>query len=118
MAKRYFSRVAMWCVAAVAGASLVVGGAGVSGAAVSPAATANVTIQDFAFKPKAITIVVGTKVTWTNNDSVGHNVVFRTFGSPVLATGQTWSHTFKKIKTFRYHCSLHSAMTGRVIVTG
>lgn len=110
----------MGCIGAAACGSLVVGVAGVSSAATRrPAAitTASVNIVNYTFKPKALTIVVDTKVTWTNQDSSGHNVVFKRFSSPVLATGQTFSHTFRRVGTFRYHCSLHFGMNGKVVVT-
>ena len=31
-------------------------------------------MQNIAFDPKAVTVKVGQKVTWTNDDSVDHNV--------------------------------------------
>lgn len=120
MANRWVSRVVVGCIGAAACTSVVVGVAGVSGAATARPAvipTANVKIVNYVFKPRALTIVVDTKVTWTNQDSSGHNVVFKRFSSPVLATGETYSHTFRRVGTFRYHCSLHFGMNGKVVVT-
>jgi plastocyanin len=103
---------------AAASTSLVVGVTGVSNAATKPAVTtASVKIQNYQFKPKTLTIVTGTKVTWKNYDGTGHDVVFKTFGSPILATGGTWSHKFATTGTFKYHCSLHPDMTAKVVVT-
>src|ERR687896_704582 len=37
------------------------------------AASTTVTIEDFAFSPKSITVDVGDTVTWRNNDDVAHS---------------------------------------------
>jgi len=118
MANRRISRAVELGVGLVACASLAVGIGGVSAAATAPAVpTAAVKIIDFRYKPRLLTIVAGTKVTWTNYDGTGHNVVFKRFGSNVLDTAQTYSHTFKVAGTFRYHCTLHFDMKGKVVVT-
>ena len=36
------------------------------------ASNVSISIKNFAFSPSTITVKVGTKVTWTNNDSVAH----------------------------------------------
>ena len=88
----------------------------------SPAtATNSVEINNFAFSPATITVKVGTKVTWTNKDSVGHNVV-ETDGadgpkSGTFAKGESYSFTYTKAGTFAYECSIHPSMQGKVIVT-
>ncbi len=45
-------------------------------AATTPPASGgnSVTIANFAFSPQSLTVKAGTKVTWTNNDSVTHTV--------------------------------------------
>ncbi len=84
-------------------------------------ATNKVTISNFAFSPSAITVKKGTTVTWTNQDSVAHNVN-ETDGkdgpkSNDLNTGQSYSFTFNTAGTFNYHCSIHPDMIGKVLVT-
>jgi plastocyanin len=84
-----------------------------------PAAGAvDVKIQGFAFDPPTLTVKAGTKVTWTNNDSAGHTVVSDAgdWASGDLATGATFSHTFDTPGTFTYHCGVHPAMKGKIIV--
>jgi plastocyanin len=120
---RAFSRVTARCAAAAVCAALVFGGAGVSSAGARPAArptvvTAKVKIQGYLFRPTTLTVAQYTKVTWTNYDSTGHNVTFKNFGSPILGLGKTWSHTFKRVGTFKYRCTLHPEMTAKVVVTG
>lgn len=83
-------------------------------------ATNSVTIQDFAFSPKSITVKAGTTVTWTNQDSVKHNVVSDSDGGPdgpLLSKGETYSYTFAKAGTYDYHCQPHPYMKGTVTVT-
>jgi plastocyanin len=129
MGDRRFNRVASWCASAALCGALVVGGSGVSSAATKPGLAthtavrpavvkAKVKIVNYLYKPKTLTIAVGTKVIWKNLDSTGHTVTFSGFGSPTLGTGATWGHKFTKAGTFSYHCSLHLEMTATVIVNG
>ncbi len=82
--------------------------------------TVNVSIVDFAFNPKTITVSVGTTVQWTNNGGAPHTVT-STSGSPAfdsgtLSSGETFRHTFTTAGEFSYRCSIHPSMTGKVIV--
>lgn len=75
-----------------------------------------ITLQDFTFSPKAVTVKVGDSVTWTNADSVPHTVTSEAFDSGSLAQGQSFTYTFDKAGTFDYKCSIHPTMTGTVNV--
>jgi len=92
-----------------------------SSSATQATATTSVTIQDFAFSPKTITVKVGDTVTWTNQDSVQHDVTaddpsdFAPSGS-LLSKGQSYSFKFNKAGTYSYHCTPHPYMKGTVIV--
>ena len=79
----------------------------------------DVAISGFAFKPAELTVTVGTKVTWTNQDSVGHNVKAAdgSWGSDTLSNGQSFSKVFDTAGTFDYVCTFHPGMTGKIIVT-
>jgi plastocyanin len=79
-----------------------------------------VSMKDIKFNPGTVTIKAGGKVTWTNDDSVGHDVTADDFesGSPGgIDGGSTYSHTFSKPGTFDYVCSVHPGMKGSVKVT-
>jgi plastocyanin len=82
------------------------------------ASTVTVKIVDFAFRPKKISIAKGTRVRWVNKDSVNHTTTANggQWDSGSLGPGDAFSRTFKKAGTFRYHCSLHSSMVGKVVV--
>ena len=84
------------------------------------AAAAQVTIDNFTFAPTAMTVAVGSTVTWTNRDDIPHTVVSaddpRAFKSKALDTGDTFSFTFSKAGTYSYFCSVHPKMVGRIVV--
>jgi len=84
----------------------------------TPAAAADVKIDNFSFAPATLTIAAGTTVTWTNKDDIPHTVVSddKIFKSKVLDTDDKFSYTFTKSGTFPYFCSVHPKMTGKVVV--
>ena len=78
-----------------------------------------VRIVNFAFQPRRIEVSRGTRVRWTNDGSVAHTTTSTTgiWDSGSLATGDTFSRVFRARGTFRYHCTIHPDMTGKVVVT-
>jgi plastocyanin len=82
------------------------------------AAMAEVKIDNFSFGPAALTVAVGTTVTWVNHDDIPHNVVSTDglFKSKVIDTDEKFSFTFTKAGTFPYFCGIHPKMTGKVVV--
>ncbi|KAF9373850.1 hypothetical protein CPC16_001614 [Podila verticillata] len=81
------------------------------------AAVHMVTIKNFSFQPQEVDIKPGDQVTWTNIDIIDHTVVSNdgtSFASSNLATGQSFSFTFKTAATLPYHCSIHPFMLGTV----
>jgi amicyanin len=84
------------------------------------ASSKEVNIADMVFSPANITVKKGTTVTWTNNDSVGHNVIADSGNGPnsqILQKGQTYSFTYDTAGSFSYHCGVHPSMKGTVTVT-
>lgn len=81
-------------------------------------APAQVTIRDFQFEPMALTVPVGTRVQWTNQDEEAHTVVSDSgqFRSPALDTNDRFSFTFDKPGTYHFACSLHPQMVGTITV--
>lgn len=77
-----------------------------------------ITIQNMAFAPATLTIKAGDKVTWTNQDAVGHSATAddNSFDTGVLGQGQSGSITFSKAGTYTYHCSVHPYMKGTIVV--
>lgn len=89
-------------------------------AATAPAFAADqpVTIQGFAYSPGTVTVTVGDTVTWTNRDGASHTATaddgsFDTGGIPGSSSDTI---RFTSPGEFRYHCTIHPDMTGRVVV--
>jgi plastocyanin len=79
-----------------------------------------VKIINFAFKPRTITIAKGTKVRWANGGSVNHTTTSNKglWDSGVLAPGAAFGRVFRKVGTFKYHCTIHpTLMHGKIVVT-
>ena len=91
----------------------------VSAGTPKPVAGNSVAIKNFAFVPAVLTVPVGTKVTWTNQDSDAHTVTSDggPLNSKAMNTGDAFSFTFTKAGTFKYLCTIHPFMTATVVVT-
>jgi plastocyanin len=77
-----------------------------------------VTIDNFTFAPKELTIAVGTTIKFVNHDDIPHTVVDKklSFRSKALDTDDAYSYTFATAGSFDYFCSLHPHMVGKIIV--
>lgn len=81
-----------------------------------------VEIKGFAFGPASLKTTAGTKVTWTNKDSVDHTVTAdksdpASFDSGHLSGGKTFSFTFAKPGTYKYFCNIHNYMKATITVS-
>jgi len=101
----------------VASAAMIHGGS-IARAAVEKNAASSISIDNFSFTPKEITVAVGTTITWVNHDDVPHTVVStdKKFRSRALDTDDQFSFTFTDAGTYSYFCSVHPIMIGKVIV--
>ena len=84
--------------------------------------TNSIQIQNYMFTPNAIKVKTGDTVTWTNKDSVHHNVTADTISSdapngPLIGQDEKYSFRFTKAGIYAYHCTPHPYMHGTVIVT-
>ena len=88
-------------------------------AAASSGGGVAIQMQNIAFDPKDVTVKVGQKVTWTNDDSVDHNVTSKsgeTIKSDNFGKGGTFSFTPTKAGKISYVCTIHPGMTGTLTV--
>jgi len=87
-------------------------------AARSFAATAAIDIKDFQFSPATVTVNLGDTVKWTNRGSSTHTSTSDTgaWNSGNLSPGQSFSRVFSAEGTFKFHCAIHTSMTGSVVV--
>jgi len=80
-----------------------------------------ITMSGMSFSPASKTVVKGTVVKWTNNDSYAHTVTSndgKSFDSGNIAGGASYTYTAATVGTFDYHCTIHGlAMSGTLIVT-
>ena len=88
--------------------------------ATAGAATISVSIKTTGFSPSGISVNHGDQVTWKNNDKTDHQVVADdgSFASPILHAGQSYTATFNRAGSFRYHDSFNANHAGRVSVKG
>jgi plastocyanin len=80
---------------------------------------AEVSMEGIAFNPSEVSVGVGDTVTWTNNESVAHDVTADSFSSGEpggMMSGDTFEHTFEEAGTFDYVCTVHPGMEGTVTV--
>ena len=105
---------------ALAAVALVAGGCG-GGSSKSSSSPGAVSMKGLRFHPDSVTVKVGQKVTWTNDDSTDHNVTATKgakFMSQAFGNGKTYSFTPRKAGTIAYVCTLHPGMVGKLIVKG
>ncbi|WAB84146.1 plastocyanin/azurin family copper-binding protein [Microcella daejeonensis] len=92
------------------------------------------------FMPETITVPVGTTVTWTNGETIGHTITSGAWGDVNESTGlrgsqtpdglfdhklaamgsegDSFSYTFDEAGEFPYYCQPHLTMNAMVIVEG
>lgn len=87
----------------------------------TPGASASIAAGDNSnsFTPASVEVARGAVVTWTFG-ARPHNVIFNsTAGAPanieVVSNAQV-ARTFNTVGSFAYDCTLHSGMTGTVVV--
>jgi plastocyanin len=85
---------------------------------VQSAASTTVSIEDFKFAPRTVTVNTGDSVTWRNNGEEPHTATGSGFDTGTLRSGQSGSATFRQAGTFSYKCTPHPFMTGTVRVVG
>jgi plastocyanin len=84
-----------------------------------PVLTTSVAIKNLAFSPKAIQVSPGATVNFANNDGTAHNVIFSSTAVtsvPEFTTGSRAVTMPTAPGTYPYHCTIHSGMTGSVLV--
>jgi plastocyanin len=93
--------------------------AGPVGAITSAGVKIGETDERYHFSPTTTYVNVGGTVKWTNGTDAPHTVTSDTgseLDSPSLNEDKTFSHTFAATGTFAYHCTVHTYMTGQVVV--
>lgn len=104
----------------IVAAMLATAAASLALVATAGAATIGVQIKSTGFSPSSIALTHGDAVTWKNVDKADHQVVADdgSFASPILHAGQSYTATFSRAGTFRYHDSYSARHTGKISVKG
>ena len=98
---------------------LALGGALVSGPVTAQAQTGDqVTIVDFDYQARELTVDAGTKVTWRNTGGRPHTATDRagTFDTQPISPGGSASVTFSVPGTYFYFCRINPAKMNGVII--
>ena len=92
----------------------------VGGAASADAPTRTITMPAKLFDPARLDVLVGTTVTWKNDDHVNHTATAEddAFASGYIPPGGTFSFTFTKEGRYEFRCTIHRQMRGEVDVFG
>jgi plastocyanin len=90
-------------------------------ASAAPTATASrsvtVNIKDLKYKPPTIDINPGDRVVWVNLDKVKHTATKGgSFTTGKIKPGNAVAVRFSSKGTYRYHCTLHEEMFGKIVV--
>ena len=92
----------------------------VTAAGSADAPTRTVTMPGKLYDPTQLSVLVGTSVTWKNDDSINHTVTADgdAFSSGYLPPGGAFTFTFAKQGRYAFHCTIHKFMRGEVDVFG
>ena len=92
-----------------------------AGSAAADGPTRTVTMPGKLYDPARLSVLVGTTVTWKNDDSVNHTVTGDdegSFSSGYVPPGGSFTYTFVKQGRYAFHCTIHKFMRGEVDVFG
>jgi plastocyanin len=106
-------------IVAVVAATTLAGAVALGPAIPAQAATVVKATGSLRFKPKTVDVNKGAKVVWKNTCSCTHTVTATSNNwskNTTLRSGDTTSFTFKRRGTYRYECTIHAGMTGKVVV--
>jgi plastocyanin len=79
----------------------------------TPASPNRITVKNFGFDPKELTVPVGTEVEWV--DETGRHTVTAdngSFKSGPITAGGSFKHRFDKAGVYPYYCELHGSKGG------
>jgi plastocyanin len=118
--KRQMSSLALM---ALSVATLAGCGGGASGTASAPAAPAShsdstITISDFKFAPRTLTVRHGAPIKIMNSGGVTHTLTADdgpSFDSGTVAPGGSATIRVAKAGRFSYHCTIHPFMKGQLV---
>jgi plastocyanin len=105
-------------VTAAALSALAIGaGQRASAAGATSSGSAKVRMEHLKFKPAAISVARGTRVVFSNASKVTHNATLKgSFATGNIKPGKAVAVKFTAGGTYRYHCTIHPEMRGKIVV--
>lgn len=89
----------------------------------APSDNAKVSLKGIAFVPSEVILKPGRTITWTNDESVPHDVTLSvgpgakfSSGKGNMKKGDTYKHTFKQVGRYQIICTIHPNMEQDVFV--
>jgi plastocyanin len=106
--------------ALMCGTAFVRNGHAATAASAAGAVRPLITIRNYSFDPRTLTVTAGTTVTWINRDDDVHTIKSQDgperFQSAALDSGARFGFTFRHPGTYHYLCSVHPYMHGVIVV--
>lgn len=82
------------------------------------AGAVSVTVVDFAFQPTDVAAKVNQVIAFSNTGSAPHTAtVDGQCATPNITPGTSDGLVFSAAGTYKFHCSIHSQMTGTIVVS-
>lgn len=91
-----------------------------------PPSAVSISMQDYSYSPRSVTLKAGGAVTWTNRGNVAHTATGTAISSGQVLPpsggsyggtgGGTYQQSFGSAGTYQYHCANHAQMTGTITV--
>ncbi len=78
-----------------------------------------VSVDDYAYHPRRLTVTPGTAITFVNHDQQPHTATFQraSVGDKAITSGASATITLSRPGTYRYYCAFHAFMRGTIVVT-
>lgn len=81
-----------------------------------PPSLVDVSMVNTSFSPPTVEVAVGGRVRFTNNDNTIHNATAPSIQTGQMSPGQIREQVMPVAGTFPYSCTLHSEMSGTIVV--
>ena len=79
--------------------------------------SSEVQMSSGSFVPQTLTVPVGAVVRWVNSSSANHTVTSNDeLFDEAVSPGEVFSYTFSTAGTYNYICTIHSGMSGTIVV--
>ena len=120
MSHRSIAALAVSAVIVLGGCSSGGGSAAAGGSCkeTTDAGVVAVSIVDYAFQPADVTAKTGQVIAFTNTGQAPHTAtVDGGCTTPTIQPGKADGLTFSVAGTYKFHCSIHSSMTGTIVIS-